>query len=181
MNKTIKQIAEEIGVSKQAVHQKIKKEPLSTSLKPFTSTVDGVVYISIDGQKLVKSAFNSNQRQQVDVNEASTVDVNIESKIDGQVDTKIIDILNKTIETLQQQLIIKDDLIQKLQNELSQEHQYNMQKDEQILNALSLLATAQAADKQKALADTIIDGKQEINKNNKEEKNNKTYWWQRKK
>lgn len=36
--KTIKQLADEFGVSKQAIHQKRKKEPLSTRLQPFTST-----------------------------------------------------------------------------------------------------------------------------------------------
>ena len=39
--KTIRQIADEIGVSKQAVFKKIKHEPLSTSLQGLTATVDG--------------------------------------------------------------------------------------------------------------------------------------------
>ena len=39
--KTIRQIADEIGVSKQAVFKKIKREPLSTSLQGLTATVDG--------------------------------------------------------------------------------------------------------------------------------------------
>lgn len=42
MAKTIKQIVDEIGISKQAVHQKRKSKLLSTSLQPFTTTVDGV-------------------------------------------------------------------------------------------------------------------------------------------
>jgi hypothetical protein len=55
--KTIKQIADELGVSKQAVHQKRKAPALSTTLRPLTSTVGGVVYIAVDGEKLIKSAF----------------------------------------------------------------------------------------------------------------------------
>lgn len=39
MAKTIKQITDEIGISKQAVHQKRKSKLLSTSLQPFTTTV----------------------------------------------------------------------------------------------------------------------------------------------
>ena len=39
MSKTVKQIADELGVSKQAVHQKRKSKELSTALQPFTSTV----------------------------------------------------------------------------------------------------------------------------------------------
>jgi len=34
--KTVRQIAEEIGVSKQAVFKKIKREPLSTGLRGLT-------------------------------------------------------------------------------------------------------------------------------------------------
>lgn len=41
MSKTTKEIAEEIGVSKQAVFKKMKREPLSTGLQGLTTTVDG--------------------------------------------------------------------------------------------------------------------------------------------
>ena len=70
--KTVKQIAEEIGVSKQAVHKKRKSKGLSTSLQPFTETVDGVVYISVDGERLLKSSFNGVDRKHVDANEPPT-------------------------------------------------------------------------------------------------------------
>ena len=76
--KTIKQIAEEIGVSKQAVHQKIKRQPLAVNVKPFTSTVDGAIYIENEGITLIKSAFediNADRQRplSVDVNEPSTI------------------------------------------------------------------------------------------------------------
>lgn len=61
MKKTIRQIADEIGVSKQAIHQKIKKnKELSVRLQPFTSTVDGTIYIDIDGENILKSSFLKN-------------------------------------------------------------------------------------------------------------------------
>lgn len=50
MSKTIKEIAEEIGVSKQAVFKKMKREPLSTGLQGLTTTVDGRLIVSVDGQ-----------------------------------------------------------------------------------------------------------------------------------
>lgn len=56
--KTIREIADEIGVSKQAVFKKIKREPLSTSLRGLTSTVDGRLTVSVDGEKLIKQAFS---------------------------------------------------------------------------------------------------------------------------
>ena len=50
MSKTTKEIAEEIGVSKQAVFKKMKREPLSTGLQGLTTTVDGRLIVSVDGQ-----------------------------------------------------------------------------------------------------------------------------------
>lgn len=61
--KTIRQIADEIGVSKQAVFKKIKREPLSTSLQGLTATVDGRLMVEVDGEKLIKQAFSKLHRQ----------------------------------------------------------------------------------------------------------------------
>ena len=58
--KTIRQIASEIGVSKQAVFKKIKREPLSTSLQGLTEMVGGRLVVSVDGERLIKQAFLEN-------------------------------------------------------------------------------------------------------------------------
>ena len=47
--KTIKQIAEEIGVSKQAVQKRIAREPLCTHLCPHIQTENGTKYIDDTG------------------------------------------------------------------------------------------------------------------------------------
>ena len=101
--KTIRQIADEIGVSKQAVHQKIKKEPLSTNLRSLMSTVDGVVYISIDGEKLIKQAFIKNNPSTIDSSLTSTVD---DSLI--PVDNEIISVLKENLNIFKSQLEEKD-------------------------------------------------------------------------
>ena len=103
IGKTIKQLADEIGVTKQAIHQKRKSKELSTSLQPFTTTLDGVIYISVDGERLIKQAFFKNEYKQIDVN-------NIVN------DTNLIDTL---VYTLQEQLKQKDIQIEKLQEENS--------------------------------------------------------------
>lgn len=103
--KTIKQLADEFGVSKQAIHQKRKKEPLSTRLQPFTSTVDGAVYISVDGENLLKQAFEINT-----VNE--TVN-DVYTSVDGPFTA--VDII---LETLKEQLKVKDSQIKDQQNQL---------------------------------------------------------------
>lgn len=128
--KTIKQIADELGVSKQAVHQKRKKEPLSTNLQPFTEIIDGVVYISKDGEKLIKQTFSkigSSKDSDIYVNKFTTVDDFSEN-------------FSVVIEVLQKQLEIKDKQIadqQKNINELtaSLEHVTNSLKAAQALHA----------------------------------------------
>lgn len=82
--KTIKELADEIGVSKQAVWQKIKKES-SIDLRQFTSKKGNTVYVDVDGQKVIKSAFfnktSTKKRQQkvfVDDNMNNSVDDNPE-------------------------------------------------------------------------------------------------------
>ena len=97
--KTIREIADEIGVSKQAVFKKIKREPLSTSLRGLTSTVDGRLTVSVDGEKLIKQAFSAGT--------PSTNHQPVDGVVDGQVDG-IIAVLQATIDTLQGQLEVKD-------------------------------------------------------------------------
>ena len=79
--KTIKEIADEIGVSKQAVWQKIKKES-SIDLRQFTSKKGNTVYVDVDGQKAIKSAFfnktSTTKRQQ-----KIFVDDNVNNSVDG--------------------------------------------------------------------------------------------------
>lgn len=79
MAKTIKEIAEEIGVSKQAVFKKIKQVPLSTEIEKFISTVNGKKLVSVDGEILIKQAFQRKQKRK-----QKTVDVNVDAKDDGK-------------------------------------------------------------------------------------------------
>ena len=122
--KTIKQIADEIGVSKQAIYKRIKKEPLSTKLSTNLSTVDGRLTVSVDGENLIKQVFEPmaiNQScQPVDslVDESPTKVDGATTLVDSLFNEKIIDILQKNIETLQSQLEIKDKQIDDLSSAL---------------------------------------------------------------
>jgi predicted phage tail protein len=85
--KTIKQIAGEIGVSKQAVFKKIKRQPLAATVNQFTSTVDGVIYINDEGINLIKQAFKAVNEHPADrqptINQPSTVGDNQPSTVDA--------------------------------------------------------------------------------------------------
>lgn len=67
--KTIRELADELGVSKQAVWQKIKRDA-SIDLRQFTSTKGNTVYVDVDGQKAIKSMFSNDsstkERQEKD-------------------------------------------------------------------------------------------------------------------
>lgn len=133
--KTIRQIAEELGVSKQAVFKKMKREPLSTSLRGLTSTVDGRLMVSVDGENLIKSAF----LPQV----PSTNHQPVDGLVDGLVDAPstgvdgLIDVLQSTIDTLQGQLEVKD-------KQLEQQAQTITQLTEALVASQQTAAAAQA-------------------------------------
>lgn len=164
MSKTIKQIADEIGVSKQAVHQKRKSRELSTALQSFTTTVDGVVYISVDGEKLIKQAFSKSDCKQVDGRLSTTVDGSFTPSFTPNNDGEIMFLRSQ---------------VERLQGELEKEREHNREKDKQLLDTLNKLAESQAAlsagqaaDKQKALAEKIIEGKQQIDVGEERKKEN---------
>lgn len=98
--KTIKQIADEIGVSKQAVQKRLSREPLYTSTQPYIHTKQGTKYIDEQGEKLIISAFNGKVYTKV----ADNVHID---ETDNHVYTLIA--------TLQEQLQIKDRQISDLQ------------------------------------------------------------------
>ena len=60
--KTIRELADELGVSKQAIWQKIKRDA-SIDLRQFTSTKGNTVYVDVDGQKLLKQCSQAIRQQ----------------------------------------------------------------------------------------------------------------------
>lgn len=106
--KTIKQIADELGVSKQAVTYHLKKLEATKENGSLAVKENGVLVVSLVGEKLIKSAFLENDRQ--------TFGDNQQPK-DHQKDEPVLAVLKATIDTLQKQLEIKDKQIEKLQTE----------------------------------------------------------------
>ena len=121
--KTIRQIADEIGVSKQAVFKKIKREPLSTSLQGFTATVDGRLMVSVDGEKLIKQAFSGGKVSTTDNQLPPTESDEKTVEVDGQ---------NAWYEILKMELQAKNEQIAALQAELSKERQHSREQAEKI-------------------------------------------------
>ena len=127
MSKTIKQLAEELGVSKQAIQKRLTREPLRSSVAPYISTVGGTKYIEVVGENLIKSAF---QHTSLDT---ASIDMGIDKTAastplsigeTGEF-ASIIAVLQDTINALQKQMDTKDEQISSQQDLLAA-------KDEQI-------------------------------------------------
>lgn len=114
MAKTIKQIAEEIGVSKTAVRKKIENLGLSEKVKTNGNRIE----ISERQEKLIKSTFLQKETQ--------TENANLVSE-----KTETLRLLSDVVCTLQEQLQEKDKQIERLQRELEQA-QKNVDQAQQL-------------------------------------------------
>ena len=100
--KTIRELSDELGVSKQAIWQKIKRDA-SIDLRQFTSTKGNTVYVDFDGQKAIKAMFSNDSstryRQQKD-----DVDDNKKDAVDGQDEVKFLRNLVSEIQSEKKEL-----------------------------------------------------------------------------
>jgi len=129
--KTIAELAAEIGVSKQAIHQKIKQEPLSTDLRQFTSMDGNTLTVDESGENLIKSAF-SNVKVTV-----STTD--------------------KLIESMQSQIDLLTAQNEKLLEQLNSEHEHSREQTDKIISLTERLAML-TENAQKLQAAQLTDG-----------------------
>ena len=115
MDMTVKQIAEDLGVSKQAVWQRIKRNPeLRSAFEEHSRTVNGTVYADEVAVELVRAAYSEDLKA-VNVDEtAVNVDETADSKAVNTVDGELVAALQKTIDTLNEQLAVKDKQIDAL-------------------------------------------------------------------
>ena len=113
--KTIKQIANELGVSKQAIFYRIKRPPLSNALQSFTTKTDGVLMVDFDGETLIKQAFNKNA-----VKDIGDFGDKEPPKENTSFDGEIIKLLQDNIIVLQKQLDTKDEQIRELNERLAE-------------------------------------------------------------
>ena len=110
--KTIRQIADEIGVSKQAVYKRYKGK-LHTVCAPYAHTEQEVLYLSEQAETIIKQDFLKDDRS----NGAHT-DTHTERSIgavpEQSQEDSVVAVLQATIDTLQGQLEVKDRQIEKL-------------------------------------------------------------------
>ena len=112
--KTIRQIADEIGVSKQAVYKRYKGK-LYTVCAPYTHTVQGVLYLSEQAETLIKQDFLQN-----DCSNGSHTERSIGAALEQSQEAGVVAVLQTTIDTLQGQLEVKDRQIEELNARLAE-------------------------------------------------------------
>ena len=169
--KTIKEIADEIGVSKQAVWQKIKKES-SIDLRQFTSKKGNTVYVDVDGQKAIKSAFfnktSTTKRQQ-----KLFVDDNVNNSVDGNPEgNEEILFLRNLVSELQSEKKELHKLLDQQQRLALQDKKLLEEYKEEIKELKSLMVPVRKDDK-----DPMVQKSKDID-NTKEELHTKNKkWW----
>lgn len=129
MSKTIKEIADELGVSKTAVRKKIANLGLQSGLRKNGNQF----VIEKEQEILIKSAFHENQSE----TKAET-SLQSETKIGLQSQTKnnaVIDVLVKQSETLKNELEIKNKQIEELNKRL--EESQKLLDQQQKLHAMA--------------------------------------------
>ena len=117
--KTIKQIADELGVSKTAVRKKIENLGLRSSLRKNGNqfAIDEIQ------EKLIKQAFSGNETETKNANQSQTENHEV---------SDLVSVLQTTISVLKAELEAKDRQIEKLQMLLDQEQQLHALTVQQI-------------------------------------------------
>lgn len=121
MAKTIKEIADELGVSKTAVSKQIANLGLRSSLRKNGNQFA----IENQQEKLIKMAFRKNkQREIADENlvsdeQSQTTNAN-QSQTENHEVCDLVCVLQTTVDTLQEQLSVKDQQIRELNARLAE-------------------------------------------------------------
>lgn len=116
--KTIRQIADEIGVSKQAVYKRYKGK-LHTVCAPYAHTEQGVLYIEEQGETFIKQDF-LHEECSVGVHTDTHTERSNGAALEHPENVGVIAVLQTTIDTLQGQLAVKDKQIEDLNARLAE-------------------------------------------------------------
>lgn len=116
--KTIRQIADEIGVSKQTVYKRYKGK-LYTVCAPYAHTEQGVLYIEEQGETLIKQDFLQKECS-IGAHTYAHTERSNGAALEHPENVGVIAVLQTTIDTLQGQLAIKDKQIEDLNARLAE-------------------------------------------------------------
>ena len=174
---TVQQFAALIGKSPQSIYKRLNKVDnlVDNPIQPYVVVVDGQKMLKIQA---ISELYGIEVEQPIQPgcqpeSERLTTPFNqVEQPIQPPADEKSSD----EIAFLREQIRRQDTMIESLNKELEKEREHNREKDRQLLDTLTKLAETQAAlavgqsaEKQKALAETLIEGQQMMDSERKEQ------------
>lgn len=165
---TVQQFAALIGKSPQSIYKRLNKvdNQVVNPIQPYVVVVEGQKMLKIQA---ISELYGIEVEQpiqpgcQPESEKLSTPFNPVEQPIQPPADEKSSD----EVAFLREQIRRQDTMIESLNKELEKEREHNREKDRQLLDTLTKLAETQAAlavgqsaEKQKALAETLIEGQQ---------------------
>ena len=173
---TVQQFAALVGKSPQSIYKRLNKvdNPVVNPIQPYVVVVDGQKMLKIQALSELYGMEVEQPIQpgcQPESGKLSTPFNPVEQPIQPNADEKSSD----EVVFLREQIRRQDTMIESLNKELEKEREHNREKDRQLLDTLAKLAETQAAlaagqnaEKQKALAETLIEGQQMMEEEHKE-------------
>ncbi len=119
--KTVREVAKELKVSRQAIYSKLTDK--------FKEDFTSIESINNRDTLVITKPGIERLRQEI-----VKVDSKVDSLLDNENDSKIIELLNRNIEVLQEQLIIKDNQITELNERLKEQQELNKNSQVLLLN-----------------------------------------------
>ena len=168
--KTIKELAEELGVSKTAINKKVSDE----NRKLWFSKIGNKFVINETGQKAIKSMFfneNENSNQQL-VGEKTKTETH---KNANQVpELEVLSLLEQQLNQKDMQLQEKDEQIKQMQKLLDHQQQLTLQANQQIEKLQEQLQLTYTEESSENKSTILSEETESIEKQSKTEKK----WWQ---
>ncbi|HII4106155.1 TPA: DUF536 domain-containing protein [Enterococcus faecium] len=168
--KTIKELAEELGVSKTAINKKVSDE----NRKLWFSKIGNKFVINETGQNAIKSMFfneNENSNQQLVGEKTKTEN----HKNANQVpELEVLSLLEQQLNQKDMQLQEKDEQIKQMQKLLDHQQQLTLQANQQIEKLQEQLQLTYTEESSENKSTTLSEETESIEKQSKAEKK----WWQ---
>ena len=174
---TVQQFAALIGKSPQSIYKRLNKvdNQVVNPIQPYVVVVEGQKMLKIQA---ISELYGIEVEQPIqpcsepESEKLSTPCNPVEQPIQPPADEKSSDEVAFLRELIRRQ----DTMIESLNKELEKEREHNREKDRQLLDTLTKLAETQAAlavgqsaEKQKALAETLIEGQQMMDGEHREQ------------
>ena len=149
--KTIRQIADEIGVTRQAIYKKFKlNSNVADSLKAHSFTVDKVKYYTAEGEKIIKSMFTDNSDTPKGTVNLSTKQLTDKLTHDNLTTNQV----DRLSDLFSAQLTAKDKQIEEKDRQLAEKDKQIamlMEQSNNLTQALKATQALAAADKKQLL------------------------------